>query len=93
MIWHAAMDAGGSVETYLKELVWREYAANVILQFPEYGVRNARAAFDHFPWRDMANADVQQDYVSWTKGLTGYPIFMLECVNYGRPVGCTTASG
>lgn len=73
-IWHAAMDAGGSVETYLKELVWREYAANVILQFPEYGVRNARAAFDHFPWRDMGDSDVQQDYIRWTKGLTGYPI-------------------
>ncbi|WP_374541941.1 deoxyribodipyrimidine photo-lyase [Sphingorhabdus sp.] len=73
-IWHAAMDAGGSVETYLKELVWREYAANVILQFPDYGARNARAVFDRFPWRDMADARVRQDYIRWTKGLTGYPI-------------------
>ena len=73
-LWHATMDAGGSVETYLKELVWREYAANVILQFPDYGTRNARAAFDNFPWRKIDDADVQQDYHRWTKGLTGYPI-------------------
>jgi deoxyribodipyrimidine photo-lyase len=72
--WHATMKAGGSVETYLKELVWRDYAANVILQFPDYGSRNARDAFDHLPWRDMAESAVKADYVAWTKGRTGYPI-------------------
>ncbi len=72
--WHATMAAGGSVETYLKELVWRDYAANVILQFPDYGARNAREAFDHLPWRDMADAAVTADFDRWTKGQTGYPI-------------------
>ncbi len=71
--WHATMGAGGSVETFLKELVWRDYAANVILQFPDYGARNAREAFDHLPWRDMGDAAVKADFDRWTKGQTGYP--------------------
>jgi deoxyribodipyrimidine photo-lyase len=72
--WHATMRAGGSVETFLKELVWRDYATNVILQFPDYGARNARDAFDRLPWRDMADPAVKAEYVAWTKGQTGYPI-------------------
>jgi deoxyribodipyrimidine photo-lyase len=72
--WHATMRVGGSVETFLKELVWRDYAANVIMQVPDYGARNAREAFDRFPWRDMKDASVKADYAAWTMGRTGYPI-------------------
>ena len=45
-VWHAVSDAGGSVSTFLGELGWRDYAQNIILQFPDYGSRNAREAFD-----------------------------------------------
>jgi deoxyribodipyrimidine photo-lyase len=72
--WHATMKAGGSVDVFLKELVWRDYAQNVICQFPEYGGKNARDAFDKLPWRDMSDPAVRADYVAWTKGQTGYPI-------------------
>jgi deoxyribodipyrimidine photo-lyase len=72
--WHATMKAGGSVDVFLKELVWRDYAQNVICQFPEYGGKNARDAFDKLPWRDMSDPAVKADYVAWTKGRTGYPI-------------------
>jgi deoxyribodipyrimidine photo-lyase len=72
--WHATMRAGGSVETFLKELVWRDYAANVITQFPDYGARNARDAFDRFPWRDVADPAVAAELKAWHQGRTGYPI-------------------
>lgn len=72
--WHATMRCGGSVETFQKELVWRDYAANVILQFPDYGARNARAAFDAFPWRDVNQPEVAADLEAWKRGRTGYPI-------------------
>ena len=72
--WHATMRAGGSVETFLKELVWRDYAANVILQFPDYGARNARASFDAFPWRDANDPVVAAELEAWKRGRTGYPI-------------------
>jgi len=71
-IWHRVADAGGSVDTFLGEIGWREYAQNVILQYPDYGSRNARDAYDAFPWREGADADA--DFTAWTQGRTGYPI-------------------
>ncbi len=73
-VWHAVKDAGGSVDVYLKELVWRDYAANIILQFPDYGSRNARDQFDRFPWRDPVDRGVIRDLTAWQQGRTGYPI-------------------
>jgi deoxyribodipyrimidine photo-lyase len=58
----------------LKELVWRDYAANVILQFPDYGSRNAREPFDRFPWRDPVDRQVVEEISAWQQGRTGYPI-------------------
>jgi deoxyribodipyrimidine photo-lyase len=72
--WHAAMRAGGSVEVFLKELVWREYSQNVITQFPDYGVKNARDAFDAFFWRDVEDPVVAAELKAWQQGRTGYPI-------------------
>ncbi len=72
--WHAAMDRGGSSETFLKELVWRDYGANVLTQFPDYGARSARPAFDEFAWRDHGSGEGAADLKAWQQGRTGYPI-------------------
>jgi deoxyribodipyrimidine photo-lyase len=72
--WHATMRAGGSVEIFLKELVWREYAQNVITQFPDYGAKNARDAFDALLWRDVDDPAVAAELKAWQQGQTGYPI-------------------
>lgn len=74
MLWHKHQQAGGSVEVFLKEIVWRDYATNVITQYPKYGSDNARDRFDVMAWRDMDDDDVKSDYIAWTKGRTGYPI-------------------
>ncbi|MCW5646859.1 MAG: deoxyribodipyrimidine photo-lyase [Sphingopyxis sp.] len=72
-IWHRTADAGGSVDVFLGELGWRDYAQNIIVQFPDYGSRSARAAFDtDLPWRSGATADA--DLRAWQQGRTGYPI-------------------
>ena len=75
-IWHGVTGQGagqgGSVAKFLAELGWRDYAQNVILQFPDYGAANARAPFDRFPWREGAEADA--DLKAWQQGRTGYPI-------------------
>jgi deoxyribodipyrimidine photo-lyase len=72
--WHAAMGAGGSVEVFLKELVWREYSQNVITQFPDYGTMNARQSFDALLWREVDDPAVAAELKAWQKGRTGYPI-------------------
>lgn len=68
-IWHRVADSGGSVDVFLGEIGWRDYAQNVILQFPDYGTKNAREAYDGLQWRD-APSDLQ----AWQQGRTGYPI-------------------
>lgn len=77
-IWHKIMavsqNNGSDVETYLKEIVWRDYAQNLVYQFPQYGRDNGREQFDDLPWRDMADDKVAAEFQAWTKGRTGYPI-------------------
>ena len=71
-LWHRFAGAGGSVDTFLSELGWRDYAQNVILQFPDYGSANARQAFDALAWREGPEAEA--DLQAWQQGRTGYPI-------------------
>jgi deoxyribodipyrimidine photo-lyase len=73
-VWHAVANKGGEVETFLKELVWRDYAQNLIVMLPDLGKTNGKAQFDALPWRDPANPDVAADIVAWKRGQTGYPI-------------------
>jgi deoxyribodipyrimidine photo-lyase len=67
--WHATAAAGGSVGTFQGELGWRDYAQNVILQFPDYGTEPAREGFAKFGWRDAP-----EELRAWQQGRTGYPI-------------------
>jgi deoxyribodipyrimidine photo-lyase len=72
-IWHvAAKAAGAKAEPFLREVGWRDYAANLLDQFPNYATQNGRAAYDALPWRTGAAADA--DFTAWTRGRTGYPI-------------------
>ncbi len=73
-VWNRIAEQGGAVETYLKELVWRDYAQNVIVQFPQYGGESYAEKMRHFPWRDMDDRDVRADFDAWCQGRTGYPI-------------------
>ena len=63
-----------SLVMILDELGWRDYAQNIILQFPDYAARNAREKFDALEWRDFRSSVVRDEFEAWTKGRTGYPI-------------------
>ena len=71
-VWHGTAGAGGWAGTFLGELGWRDYAANVIHQFPDYGARPYKPEFEAFPWRDGAEAEA--DFTAWCQGRTGYPL-------------------
>jgi len=71
-VWHALAGKGGSVATFLGELGWRDYAQNILCQFPDYAEKSARAGFDDFPWR--GGSRVKADLRAWQRGRTGYPI-------------------
>jgi deoxyribodipyrimidine photo-lyase len=60
---------GKGLETFLKELVWREFSYHLLSHWPDLPSAPFRADFKAFPWvSDPAGLH------AWQKGLTGYPI-------------------
>ncbi len=69
--WHVIADAVGETvaEPYLRELGWRDFAANIIEQFPDHADAPNREAFARFPF-----IDDPAGLHAWQLGQTGYPI-------------------
>jgi deoxyribodipyrimidine photo-lyase len=68
--WHAARAKGGKgVETFLKELLWREFSHHLLWHRPEMPEQPLRAEFAAFPWQPDAAL-----LRAWQRGRTGYPI-------------------
>ena len=70
-VWHAVADAvpAAQAEPYLRELGWRDFAANILDQFPDHADQPGRAQFNAIAFRE-APADLR----AWQQGRTGYPI-------------------
>jgi len=67
-------DAEGrrSVETFVKELAWREFYASILESFPCAATENFRPEFDRFSW---ASGETEERlFDAWAAGRTGYPI-------------------
>jgi deoxyribodipyrimidine photo-lyase len=71
VVWHRAAAAGKSkgVETFLKELLWREFSINLLWQHEKLRTEPIRQEFADFPWE----AD-RQALRAWQRGQTGIPI-------------------
>lgn len=69
-LWHAARAAGAAgPATFLKEILWREFAYHLLWHRPEMPEEPLQPAFARFPWQtDRALLR------AWQRGLTGYPI-------------------
>ena len=72
-VWHAAKE--GLAEhpkawrTFSNELVWREFAYDVLRSKPNVLEHPFRAAWEGFPWRKDERA-----WRAWASGTTGYPV-------------------
>lgn len=58
------------VETYLRELGWREFAHHLLYHFPRTPEANLDAGFDTFAWADPDGETLAR----WQRGRTGVPI-------------------
>ena len=73
-VWHAGRAAlerqgGAGPETFLKELVWREFAWHLAHHTPQLLDANWKPEWDAFPWRgESPEAD------RWRRGMTGEPV-------------------
>ncbi|MBM7067877.1 deoxyribodipyrimidine photo-lyase [Actibacterium sp. 188UL27-1] len=72
--WHAGyralQDGKPGAETFLKELVWREFAYHLAFHTPRILSDNWREEWQAFPWSTDEDA---ADVIAWKQGRTGIP--------------------
>ena len=56
-------------DTYLSELVWREFFMQILWHFPKVVHENFRPKYNFIKWRNN-----EEEFEKWCKGETGYPI-------------------
>jgi len=65
--------AGSGAQTWLKELVWREFYHQVLANFPQVGEgRSFRPEYDRIAWAAGPQADAH--FAAWSQARTGYPL-------------------
>jgi deoxyribodipyrimidine photo-lyase len=57
------------VETWLSELIWRDFYISIMYHFPEVSRMSFRAGLRNIQW-----VNNNWEYEQWCQGLTGYPI-------------------
>lgn len=64
-----ALEAAHLNDTYLNELIWREFYMMILYHNPQVVDRAFKPQYDNIPWRRDEN-----DFNKWCEGKTGYPI-------------------
>lgn len=67
-----------SCDTFLKELIWREFYVQILHNFPHVMRGNFRPEFDRLNW-----SGDEEHFRAWQEGRTGYPIIdaAMRCLN------------
>ena len=57
-------------ETFLNELIWRDFYHMILWHFPQVGMGRAfKPQYEHIQWRNN-----EAEFAAWCEGRTGYPI-------------------
>jgi deoxyribodipyrimidine photo-lyase len=56
-------------ETWLNQLIWREFFMMILWHHPELEDQAFKKKYDHIDWRNS-----EKEFILWTQGKTGYPI-------------------
>ncbi|MFM2139515.1 MAG: hypothetical protein RJA57_1822 [Bacteroidota bacterium] len=64
-----AREAGALSETFLNELIWRDFYHMILWHFPHIVHRSFKPAYDRISWRES-----ESEFETWCRGSTGYPI-------------------
>lgn len=62
-------EAGALNETFLNELIWRDFYHMILWHFPQVVDHSFKPAYDAIRWNNNEAA-----FTAWCKGQTGYPI-------------------
>ena len=71
-IYHAFLAKYGRNFGLIRELIWREFFAHVLHNFPEVLRGSYQPKFRHIKWRTGSGANA--DFKAWKEGRTGFPI-------------------
>lgn len=73
--WHAGQgamrDGKPGAETFLKEVVWRDFAYHLVHHTPHITTRNWREEWEAFPWNTDPNTP---EVLAWKQGRTGMAV-------------------
>jgi len=64
-----AAEAGALNETFLNELIWRDFYHMILWHFPRVVGHAFKPEYDAIKWRNN-----EKEFEAWCKGQTGYPI-------------------
>lgn len=64
-----AREAGALNETFLNELIWREFYQMILWHFPKVVSHSFKPEYDNIKWRNN-----EKEFEAWCNGQTGYPI-------------------
>ena len=56
-------------ETWLNELIWRDFYMMILYQFPRIQEESFRREYDRIRWRNQ-----EEEFEQWCEGRTGYPL-------------------
>jgi deoxyribodipyrimidine photo-lyase len=56
-------------ETFLNELIWRDFYSQILTNFPKVEKKAFRAQYDLIEWRNN-----ETEFKAWCEGKTGYPL-------------------
>jgi deoxyribodipyrimidine photo-lyase len=56
-------------QTWLNELIWRDFYQMILFQFPDIETQSFKPAYDRIQWRNN-----EKEFEAWCEGRTGYPI-------------------
>ena len=68
---HTSPGTVSAVESWLRQLCWREFSQHQLFHFPDTPLQPLDKRFEHFPWRTDNHADI---LARWQRGHTGIPI-------------------
>ena len=64
-----ANEAGSINETFLNELIWRDFYQMILWHFPQVVHQSFKPEYDKINWRNN-----EKEFQAWCNGKTGYPI-------------------
>jgi deoxyribodipyrimidine photo-lyase len=64
-----AREAGKLSETFLNELIWRDFYHMILWHFPKVISKSFKPEYDNIRWRNN-----EKEFKAWCEGQTGYPI-------------------